>query len=629
MNQPIRSTGIEAIDARVKEIMRLPKRAHTLYAPFDENFPGRTITRDAESEIIVVGAGWEFPLHATAFVAAGAKVIAYEMTREKFGAGQVGRTMKDDILGFYPAWRLPHLMPDFCPQHLERLPSEIRNIMNLPGYRALSEKRRSIRSKGLQAYRDLHDAEKMSKREVTETKRGILEHMVAVGVLEVIYQEVTVDMVASWLKNNKPVFLMTGSQFNLEKSGLNHLIGNDRFLKEFVLDSEDTENFIKGVSALQRAHAASGFPSRTLPRIGIVGGGAIALSCESDLGQLLQPNLEIIHITPEKKLRVPDSLLPAQSSMKHQFLLGYVSDLMLWEDKNAIKSVKIIGFPGREIQYISPSLFIHIHNEHQPDGDWATPFRQSMESITKFLDERAPENGLTRDYAIGPRDYEMEITFRINEPWYLSLEDDEVLIKKIKSLIEQDPDQATIIASGNGPMVKRLIWLAASLGYRGQFVQVVLPTQDLRVVQLSKKLESEGRFIRRLIQGRLKNATINGEKLVLEVHDSNGEPMGNMPDVDFLVNAMGKTKKTQLINGLIENGYIHENDAAQGGTGIYSGHPMLSGHSTIFQGDISEDHITSPGMWWCPWTTSPKTQPDGWERAFNIACKMLENVRRC
>lgn len=181
MDQQIRSTGIEVIDARVKEIMQLPKRANILDAPFDEDFPGRTITRDVESEIIVVGAGWEFPLYATALVAAGArKIITYEMSPEKFGVGQIGRTMKDDILGFHHARTLAHLMPDFTPDHLGRLPDGIRDIMNLPCYQALSKKRRSFISKGPQAYRDLPDAEKMSKREVVEMKRGILEYMVAV-----------------------------------------------------------------------------------------------------------------------------------------------------------------------------------------------------------------------------------------------------------------------------------------------------------------------------------------------------------------------------------------------------------------------------------------------------------------
>lgn len=370
MNHQIRSTGIEVIDARVKEIMQLPKRLNILDAPFDENFPGRTITRDVKSEIIVVGAGWEFPFHATAFVAAGARITAYEMTTEKLGAGQIGINMKNNILGFHRARTLAHLMPDFTPEHLGKLPDEIRDIMNLPCYQALSKKRRSIISKGFQAYRDLPDAEKMSKKEVVETKSGILEYMVAVGVLEVIYQEVTIDMVASWLKKNKPVFLMTGRQLNLEKSGLNSLIGNPRYLKEFLLDSEDTEKFLKAVSDLQRAHAASGFPSSTLPRVGIIGGGAIALSCELDLGKILQPNLEIVPIAPEKRLGLPDSLLPAQRSMKHQFVPGYCSDIVLCEDGNVIKSVGIIRFPGREMQSISTSLFIHIYNEDPPAGKW-------------------------------------------------------------------------------------------------------------------------------------------------------------------------------------------------------------------------------------------------------------------
>ncbi|KUL79369.1 hypothetical protein ZTR_11152, partial [Talaromyces verruculosus] len=209
MNQQIRSTGIKDIDDRVKEIMRSPKRAHTLYAPFDVNFPGETITMDKKSEIIVVGAGWEFPLHATAFVAAGARITAYEMAHEKFGAGQIGLNMKDEILDFHKACRLAHLMPDFTLEQLERLPSEVKDIMNLPCHQALSKKRRSIKSMGKQAYEDLPDAEKMSKKEVVETKRSILEYMAAIGVLKVIPQEVTVDMVVSWLEKNKPVFLLT------------------------------------------------------------------------------------------------------------------------------------------------------------------------------------------------------------------------------------------------------------------------------------------------------------------------------------------------------------------------------------------------------------------------------------
>lgn len=242
----------------------------------------------------------------------------------------------------------------------------------------------------------------MSKKEVAETKRCFLEYMKAVGVLKVIHQEVTFDMVASWLKKNKPVFLMTRRQVNLEKSGLNHLSKNSRFLRKFALNYEDTKKFIRAVSDLQRAHATSGYPSSALPRVGIVGGGSTALSCELDLGKILQPNPEIISITPEKRPRLPDSLLSAKRSMTHRFVPGYVFDVVLFGDKNAIKSVGIIRFPGREMQYISTSLVVHIFNEHQPPGKWATPSCHAIESITNFLDERAPENGLISDYAIGP-----------------------------------------------------------------------------------------------------------------------------------------------------------------------------------------------------------------------------------
>ena len=124
------------------------------------------------------------------------------------------------------------------------------------------------------------------------------------------------------------------------------------------------KKLIKAVSNLQQAHAALGFPPCTLLCVGIVSGRAIALSCELDLGKLFELNLEIVRITLEKRLRLLDLLLPAQGSMKYQFVLGYVSDLVLKEDQNAIKCIKIIRFPGRKIQCISPGLFIHVYNKH-------------------------------------------------------------------------------------------------------------------------------------------------------------------------------------------------------------------------------------------------------------------------
>lgn len=44
---------------------------------------------------------------------------------------------------------------------------------------------------------------------------------------------------------------------------------------------------------------------------------------------------------------------------------------------------------------------------------------------------------------------------------------------------------------------------------------------------------------------------------------SQRESLSDVPDVKFLVNGIGKTKRTHLINALIEKKYIHENDAGK------------------------------------------------------------------
>lgn len=614
--QTIRSTGIRRIDERVEDIMRLPKRTHCLDAPLDVSFLGRDISRDAKSEIIVVGAGWEFLLYATAFIAAGAKITAYDKSPEKLGSGQIGRTMKDDILNF-TGCALAHLMPDFTSELLKRLPSEVQGIMDIPSHRELRVKRRSIESKGPQAYENLPDAEKISKREVVQVKRDILEYMKDAGVLEVIHEEVTDAMVASWLETNKPVVLMIGRLVYQEEPGLNHL-GSPRFLKEYLPDSEDTEKLIEHLSGLQRAHTAA--PSRPPPRVGIVGGGATALTCELDLGTRLRPNLEIIHIAPEKNIRLRHLTPVAQESMRYELRLGYISELVLREDKNVIQSVKLVRYPDCKVEDIHISLLIHTYNEHLPDGKWTTPCRHAMKSITECLDERAPENGLIRDCCIGPKDLWRDITFRIVKPLHLNLEDDDVLSEKIKILMEQDPDQTTIIASGDGPMVSRLIQRAASLGYRGGFIQVILPPQGINVAPLEQKLEREGPFVRHLRQGRLKNAKVDGEKLALEVHDSNGKPLDNVPDVDVLINAgMGTAKKGPLVEGLIGRGYIRAED-----TSLYPKHPMLSGFPTIFQQQVPrEQTITSADMYWQPADPVQIIRPHGWEAAFNKARQLI------
>jgi hypothetical protein len=51
----------------------------------------------------------------------------------------------------------------------------------------------------------------------------------------------------------------------------------------------------------------------------------------------------------------------------------------------------------------------------------------------------------------------------------------------------------------------------------------------------------------------------------------------------------------------------------------------LLGHFTIFQPEEYklEDIVDSPGMWWLPKMIKLKTEPDRWEKVFDIACRML------
>lgn len=605
----MRSSGIPAFDAAVKEIMKLPKRANHLVEPLETSLLGRIIEGRIKSDLIVVGAGWELAFRAAGFVAAGARIIAYEMNPAKFGRGQIGRTLEDDVFSYGNATDLSHLMPDFTPEQIERLPNEFRDIINLPCYQQLKKKRLSIISKGRNAYKDLPVAERISKKEVIDTVHSILDYLKKAKLLEVKYQEVTSEMVASWLNENKPVYLMTGNQVNLENLGMGHLAENPKFLKEFLLKTDETEQFIKAISDRQRVHAMSRDPSKNLPRLGIVGGGARAKICELDLCERLQDNLEVISIIPEKRLKLESSLDFVQKSMRHQFIPGYVSRLLLCDKKKTIKSVEITGFPRDEVQQIRPGLYFHVPNVElipSQGSKWGPPFRDAMASITKLLDEKCPDNGLVRNRGILACE-DADIMLRITEPLKISLADDKVLVEKIKALAKQDPKEAVIIATGDVLINGLLLWLTASLGYRGQFIQVVMPVQDHQDVELSEKLESKTKFKHRQVPGRLKNVTVNGEKFILEIHDSDGKPMSNVPDVDFLLNAAGKTYRTHLIDGLIEKGYLQE---AEGNNTIsyYSTHPMLSGYELLFHHLPTERNINSAGFSWYPYY--PKPQPD-------------------
>lgn len=221
------STGIPKIDAEV-EILKLEPRDVRQIPPMVHFRPPPPIDLPDDLRIIyVVGAGWNFPAAVTALVATGAKVVAYEMAPKKIPL-----------------------------QQLAAFPNVIRTIVNDDRYKKLlSKPELAIQIKNgegtseerSEKYDALENSQKVSKREVIEFKEAVIEILKEDNKLEIVEEKVTIDMVESWSKANKPVFIITGKQVDLKKVGLDGIDGSPRFVKEFLLDTDDTENLIKKI----------------------------------------------------------------------------------------------------------------------------------------------------------------------------------------------------------------------------------------------------------------------------------------------------------------------------------------------------------------------------------------------
>lgn len=126
----------------------MPKQILQRTYEFLSNFPGCNIKapQSDASMVFVVGAGWYFPRAATALVAAGAKVVAYEMDENKIGRGQMGNTVTDEIFKFADAHNESALMPEFTDAQLARLPPVLKEIQEDADYRRLMEKRGPIKA---------------------------------------------------------------------------------------------------------------------------------------------------------------------------------------------------------------------------------------------------------------------------------------------------------------------------------------------------------------------------------------------------------------------------------------------------------------------------------------------------
>lgn len=123
----------------------MPKQILQPTYEFPSNFPGRNIKapQSDASTVFIVGTGWYFPRAVTALVAAGAKVVAYEMDEKKVGRGQIGNTFTDEIFNFVDVHESA-LMPKFTEAQLTRLPSVLKEIQQEAGYQQLMKKHGSI-----------------------------------------------------------------------------------------------------------------------------------------------------------------------------------------------------------------------------------------------------------------------------------------------------------------------------------------------------------------------------------------------------------------------------------------------------------------------------------------------------
>lgn len=562
MSGKSRSTGIPKIDADVAKILKMPMRDTKIITQLEEDFPGTTITSNT-LEVLVVGAGWNFVSSVLALVAAGAKVVAYEKNMENIARGDARSLKLDPYFNFFGACYHPLLMPEFSPEQLERLPDVITKIAGDSCYRALMTKRNNILSMGKEQYKNLADSDKISQVEVIEIRKRIIQLLEAEEVLKIINQEVTVDIMIPWLEANKPVFLITGKETNLEIQGLTHLSETPGFVKDL---GEGTESLIGTILArqrgLQKQGEVRGMPESQddrLPSVAILGGEEAGLKCALELLDRVNPELlQIVYISPEQESKLPDSLSNARRSMRYELRPGFVSKVVLSEDERTITSVKLVGYPDGNVQYLPASLFIHTHNELSPGGRWADIFSIARDSITQSLDEKAPSNGLVRDQAIAPQSESRNIQFRITEPWSASLDDDLELKTMIKDLV--DDDKATIIVSGDNPMIRRVIWFAESLKYRGPFYQISMPWQEPEEVYLQEKLAPKKKNgLWQDVNGQLEEVIVEDSKFILRIHSWKGETWTR--EVDYIINATGKTKKTPLISTLLKSGYIEEDSA--------------------------------------------------------------------
>ncbi|KAI7976462.1 hypothetical protein EIK77_003277 [Talaromyces pinophilus] len=355
-------------------------------------------------------------------------------------------------------------MPKFTEAQLARLPYVLKKIQEDAGYRRLMQKCGLIedikndagiapRSNKVMKYDSLASSKKISKLEVIAVKQTIIDLLKEAGVLEIVRKEVTIEMMQAWLEANKPVFMISGSQVNLQRMGLDALVGIDGLVREYLPDSDEVK---KAINIIHERKAELETPS-----VAFTGGGPSATSSAVDFLKKVEPkDLQVVWISPEEKApSIPRKIVLLHTdddeSMKYEWIPGYISDL-IFEDDKSIQKIKVFDLVGRKDRDIECDLLVHTHNQYDYFGSEArtTRINGCRDHITRMLDEKSPGNRLVRDLAIYPEHEYSDLALRIENDWTVDLEDDELLVKEIDRLVRRESGgnhAGNLAVSGENP----------------------------------------------------------------------------------------------------------------------------------------------------------------------------------
>lgn len=283
---------------------------------------------------------------------------------------------------------------------------------------------------------------------------------------------------------------------------------------------------------------------------------------------------------------------------------------------------------------IECDLLVHTHNQYDYFGSETQSINKCRDYITSILDEKSLGNGLVRDLAIYLEHEHSDLALRIRNDWTVNLEDDNVLVKEIDRLVRRQIDEnyvGSLVVSGNNPMIKRVMLLAAMRGYRGHYRQVSVPANSSQ--PNTANIEDELKTIKKNcswhdFKGRLvKDGTsYQNKKFTLGVINKHGEPVSNVSHVDAIINEAGKTIITPLIQAMEQKGYI---SVFEGET-LVSKHPMLFGGTGFFNknlNDLSHQEVEFPSVTLSPITKATDlTELWGWKEIFDTTIRLLTRV---